>query len=142
MNRSRRFTTAGYNLGKSLLTGQIFDYFKVVSGSKFCVNMKQSVGWGKAQHRSILTRLLKEAGKQRVSKLVWRVTGAARLATFAGFFGGAVLCGCCGGRSCGEGVVIRSGVIKVVPLNIVGGPNASTAIKTLADCNLICSDIV
>ena len=40
-----------------------------------------------------------------------------------------MLCGCCGGRSCGDGVEIYSGVIKVVPLNIVGLPNLSTQIR-------------
>ena len=45
------------------------------------------------------------------------------------FWSRQVLCGCCGGRSCGDGVEIYSGVIKVVPLNIVGLPNLSTQIR-------------
>ena len=40
-----------------------------------------------------------------------------------------MLRGCCGGRSFGDGVEIYSGVIKVVPLNIVGVPNLSTQIR-------------
>ena len=53
------------------------------------------------------------------------------------FWSRQVLCGCCGGRSCGDGVEIYSGVIKVVPLNIVEVPNLSTANKTPAKRNSI-----
>ena len=45
------------------------------------------------------------------------------------FWSRQVLCGCCGVRSFGGGVEIYSGVIKVVPLNIVGVPNLSTLIR-------------
>ena len=48
-----------------------------------------------------------------------------------------MLCGCCGGRSFDDGVEIYSGVIKVVPLNIVEVPNLSTANKTPAKRNSI-----
>ena len=48
-----------------------------------------------------------------------------------------MLCGCCGGRSFGDGVEIYSGVIKVVPLNIVGVPNLRHANKTPAKRNSI-----
>ena len=48
-----------------------------------------------------------------------------------------MLCGCCGGRSCGDGVEIYSGVIKVVPLNIVEVPNLSAANKTPVKRNSI-----
>ena len=45
------------------------------------------------------------------------------------FWGRQVLCGCCGGRSFYDVVEIYSGVIKVVPANIVGVPNLSTLIR-------------
>ena len=102
--------------------------------------MKRSIGWGKAERRAMLKRSLREA--KYTTRFEAGVEGnwgnwGSVCNNYCGISVGGVLCGCCGGRGCGDGVVIRSGAIKVVPLNISVGPNASTAIKTPAKCNLI-----